>query len=136
MRFVPLKQAEQQALLAVHRARAGFVKARTAQANQLCGLLAEFGVVIPQGLTALRLRLPVILTQTEHDLPDMMRQLVARLAEYLKLLEGTGDRDHGWGVRHTSMSRSDCGARSCSHPSPATKRPILEREFTGQSGSQ
>lgn len=30
MRFVPLRQAEQQALLAVHRARAGFVKARTA----------------------------------------------------------------------------------------------------------
>lgn len=87
MRFVPLKQAEQQALLAVHRARAGFVKARTAQANQLRGLLAEFGVVIPQGLTALRLRLPVILTQTEHDLPDMMRQLVARLAEHLKLLD-------------------------------------------------
>lgn len=87
MRFVPVKQAEQQALLAVHRARAGFVKARTAQANQLRGLLAEFGVVIPQGLTALRLRLPVILAQVENDLPDMMRQLVARLTEHLKLLD-------------------------------------------------
>ena len=38
---------------------------------------------------------------------------------------GTGDRDYGWGVRHTSMSRSDCGAGSCSHHSPAMKRPIL-----------
>ena len=87
MRFVPVKQTEQQAILAVHRARAGFVKARTAQANQLRGLLAEFGVVIPQGLAALRLRLPIILAQVENDLPDMMRQLVARLAEHLKLLD-------------------------------------------------
>jgi transposase len=49
MRFVPVKLPEQQALLAMHRARAGFVKARTAQANQPRGLLAEFGIVIPWG---------------------------------------------------------------------------------------
>ena len=42
MRFVPQKDAEQQAILALHRARQGFVKARTAQANQIRGLLAEF----------------------------------------------------------------------------------------------
>jgi transposase len=47
MRFVPVKTAEQQAVLSVHRARQGFVKARTAQANQIRGLLAEFGIVIP-----------------------------------------------------------------------------------------
>jgi transposase len=41
MRFVPIKNAEQQAILALHRARQGFVKARTAQANQIRGLLAE-----------------------------------------------------------------------------------------------
>jgi transposase len=33
MRFVPVKSAEQQAALSLHRAREGFVKARTAQAN-------------------------------------------------------------------------------------------------------
>ena len=38
MRFVPIKDGEQQALLAIHRARQGFVKARTAQANQIRGL--------------------------------------------------------------------------------------------------
>ena len=48
MRFVPIKSVEQQAVLAVHRARQGFVKARTAQANQIRGLLAEFGLVIPR----------------------------------------------------------------------------------------
>jgi transposase len=33
MRFVPVKNAEQQALLGLHRARQGFVHARTAQAK-------------------------------------------------------------------------------------------------------
>src|SRR5271169_4255618 len=45
MRFVPIKSVEQQALIGLHRARQGFVVARTAQANQMGGLLAEFGVV-------------------------------------------------------------------------------------------
>jgi hypothetical protein len=49
MRFVPIKYGARQAVLALHRARQGFVKARTAQANQIRGLLAEFGIVIPQG---------------------------------------------------------------------------------------
>ena len=44
MRFVPVKTPDQQAVLALHRARQGFVKARTAQANQIRGLLAEFGI--------------------------------------------------------------------------------------------
>ena len=45
MRFVPMKSSEQLAVLALHRARQGFVKARTAQANQLRGLLAEHGII-------------------------------------------------------------------------------------------
>ena len=45
MRFVPIKTGEQQAVLSIHRAREGFVKARTAQANQIRGLLAEYGIV-------------------------------------------------------------------------------------------
>jgi len=39
MRFVPIKNGEQQAVLSLHRARQGFVKARTAQGNQIRGLL-------------------------------------------------------------------------------------------------
>ena len=45
MRFVPIKTAEQQAILALHWARQGFVKARTAQANQLRSLLAAWALV-------------------------------------------------------------------------------------------
>lgn len=50
MRFVPIKNVEQQAILSIHRARQGFVKARTAQANQIRGLLTEYGIIIPQGI--------------------------------------------------------------------------------------
>jgi hypothetical protein len=46
---VPIKNTEQQALLGLHRARQGFVIERTAQANQIRGLLTEFGLVIPVG---------------------------------------------------------------------------------------
>ena len=54
MRFVPVKSSEQQAVLALHRARSGVMKARNAQANQIRGLLGEFGIVLPQGIGQLR----------------------------------------------------------------------------------
>ena len=87
MRFVPVKTAEMQAVLALHRARQGFVKARTAQANQIRGLLAEFGIVIPQGLGHIARGLPEILEDGENALPAMMRQLIERLGEQLKALD-------------------------------------------------
>jgi len=65
MRFVPIKTADQQAILALHRARQGFVKARTAQANQLRSLLAEFGIVVPQGIHVLLRQVPAIVSDDE-----------------------------------------------------------------------
>jgi transposase len=87
MRFVAIKTAEQQAVLALHRARQGFVKARTAQANQIRGLLAEFGIVIPQGIGHIAKCLPEILEDGENDLPGMMRELLVRLGENLKEMD-------------------------------------------------
>jgi transposase len=84
MRFVPVKPAPMQAVLAVHRARQGFVKARTAQGNQIRGLLAEFGIVIPKGIGHIAKRLPEILEDGENELPGMMRELLQRLSENLK----------------------------------------------------
>ena len=79
MRFVPVKTAEQQDLLALHRVRSGLVKERTAQANRLRGLLGEYGIVIGKGLAQLRKRLPEILEDAENDLSDLMRALFADL---------------------------------------------------------
>ena len=87
MRFVPIKNGEQQAVLALHRARQGFVKARTAQANQIRGLLAEYGIVIPQGISHIARQLPEILEDGENGLPGAFRQLIDRLGEHLKALD-------------------------------------------------
>jgi transposase len=79
MRFVPIKNVEQQALLAVHRVRQGFVSARTARSNQIRGLLSEFGIVMPKGIATLERRLPEILADAENGLPGGSRELFARL---------------------------------------------------------
>lgn len=92
MRFVPLKLPEQQAVLALHRARQGFVKARTAQANQMRGLLAEFGLVIPKGVRHVAAKLPDILEDAENGLPGSSRQLFARLlAHFMELDRQVGE---------------------------------------------
>jgi transposase len=87
MRFVPMKNVEQQAVLSLHRARQGFVKARTAQANQIRGLLAEYGIVIPQGIGHITKRLPEIMEDGENDLPGAFRLLLQRLGAHLKELD-------------------------------------------------
>jgi transposase len=69
MRFVPIKNGEQQGVLALHRARQGVVKARTAQANQIRELLAKYGIVVPQGISHIAKRVPIILEDGENDLP-------------------------------------------------------------------
>ena len=50
MRFVAVKSAEQQAALSLHRTRNLLVKQRTQLVNMIRGLLAEFGIDIPEGL--------------------------------------------------------------------------------------
>jgi transposase len=87
MRFVPLKNIEQQAVLALHRVRQGFVKARTAQANQIRGLLAEFGIVVPQGLSHISARVPELIEDASNELPGTFRVLVQRLLDHLKELD-------------------------------------------------
>lgn len=87
MRFVPIKSVEQQALLGLHRARQGLVAARTAQANQLRGLLSEFGVVIPKGIGPLEQHLPQILEEPDNGLMSMSRELFSRLFEHFRHLD-------------------------------------------------
>lgn len=87
MRFVAVKTPEQQALLSVHRARQGFVDARTATANQIRGLLTEFGLIMPKGIWNIDKRLPDILEDAENNLPPMMRELTATLRAQFKHLD-------------------------------------------------
>jgi transposase len=86
MRFVPVKDVEQQTVLALHRARQGFVVERTAQANQMRGLLYELGIVIPKGIRYVDKQLPEILEDAENGLPAISRALFARLFEHFQQL--------------------------------------------------
>ena len=87
MRFVPVKSVEQQAVLSLHRVRQGFVKARTAQANQIRSLLGEFGLIMPAGISHIAKRVPDLLEDTSNPLPGSLRQLITRLTEHLKDLD-------------------------------------------------
>lgn len=87
MRFVPIKNVDQQAVLALHRARQGFVRARTAQANQIRGLLGEFGLVIPRGITSIAQHVPQLIEDATNELPGSFRLLVQRLIDHLKELD-------------------------------------------------
>ena len=87
MRFVPVKNVEQQVLLGIHRARQGFVKARTVQANQIRGLLAEFGIVMPKGVRFVGNQMPGILEDAENGLPDKSRELFAQLLTHFRDLD-------------------------------------------------
>ena len=87
MRFVPIKNIEQQSVLALHRARQSFVKARTAQANQIRGLLGEFGLIIPQGIANIAKRVPELIEDASNELTGSFRLLVDRLMDHLKELD-------------------------------------------------
>jgi transposase len=87
MRFVPIKNTEQQALLGLHRARQGFVKERTAQANQIRGLLAEYGLTIPAGIRCIERKVPEFLKDSENGLSGVSRALFARLFEHFRSLD-------------------------------------------------
>ena len=81
MRFVPIKNVEQQAVLALHRVRQGFVKARTAQANQIRGLLAEFGLIIPKGIAYIAQRVPELIEDGSNELPWLIDLARCRVFE-------------------------------------------------------
>ena len=87
MRFVPIKNIEQQSILAVHRVRQGFVQARTAQANQIRGLLGEFGLVLPQGIHHIYRKTPELLEDASNELTGSFRLLILRLLDHLKELD-------------------------------------------------
>jgi transposase len=87
MRFVPAKSVEQQDLQALHRIRSRLIGGRTQLSNQIRGLLAEYGIVLPRQLNQLRRWLPLLLEDGDNELTPMGRSLFASLYEELLQLE-------------------------------------------------
>lgn len=85
MRFVPIKDVAQQAVLTVHRARQLLIAERTALVNQTRGLLAEYGLIVPVGVGALRRAWTTLLEAS--DVPALARDVFADLADRLRALD-------------------------------------------------
>jgi len=76
MRFVTVKRVEQQDIQATHRIRAELMTQRTAKANQIRGLVAEYGLVAPKHLSSLRAAIPCWLEDAENGLTADFRALL------------------------------------------------------------
>ncbi len=87
MRFVAVKTVEQQDLQAVHRVRSSLIRERTAKANQLRGLVYEYGLVAPRELSSLRRAVPEWLEDAENGLTVRFRSLLAGLYRDLQQLD-------------------------------------------------
>jgi transposase len=86
MRFVPVKDDEQQANGVVFRARDLLVHQRTQCVNALRGHLSEFGYVFPQGIT----HAPTLIAHVEDpnaSLPDSARAILKILIDTFTALE-------------------------------------------------
>src|SRR5215207_5675455 len=89
MRFVPVKTADQQAAVLLHRGRERLVRQRTGLVNALRGHLAEFGVIAPQGLRNVGKLIAVVRDKSDARLPDLARQVLQVLATQIEQLEAS-----------------------------------------------
>lgn len=87
LRPVPVKTHEQQELQSLHRFREARVRQRTALCNQARGLLTEYGIVLPQGIAALRRQIPALLEDAENGLGMLDREMLAAVYEQLEQLD-------------------------------------------------
>ena len=108
MRFVPVKSVEQQDLQNLHRIRSQAVANRTALANQVRGILLEYGIVVAKGIAHLRRRLPDVLEDADNGLGGSMRELLAELGEELRRLD---ERVGQFDARVREVSRASAACR-------------------------
>ena len=88
---VAIKTTEQQDIQATHRMRSQCVRDRTALCNSIRGLLGEYGIVLPKGVSVLRKSIHGLLEDAENGLSLHFRHLLAR--RYEQLIETDGHID-------------------------------------------
>jgi transposase len=131
MRFVPVKSLAQQAELSMHRVHQGFIEERTASLNRIRGLLAEFGLVLPQRSNEVRRGVPELL----EKLPARAARAIADLLEHVRVLDARVleyERELVAGTRHNERARR---AQQCAGIGPLTASAITAtvgdaREFS------
>lgn len=104
MRFVPIKDEHQQATLTLHRTRQGFVEERTALYNRIRGLIAEFGIALPQKVERLRHEIGAHL----EDLPGWANRCVGDMLSHADRLN---ERIHEYDHAIAELAREDARCR-------------------------
>ena len=84
MRFAPVKSAEQQSVLMLHRARELLVRQRTMAISAIRGHCAEFGVIAATGAPNISKLIEVIEDDTDDRLPVLARQALKALIAQLR----------------------------------------------------
>jgi len=87
MRYVSIKTVDQQDIQAMHRIRQELISHRTAKANQIRGLVAEYGLVAPRALSQLRCAIPCWLEDGDNGLTHRFRGLLNGLRGDLTRLD-------------------------------------------------
>lgn len=87
MLFAPVKSAEQQSVLMLHRARELLVRQRTMLINALRGHCAEFGLIAAQGISKATDLIRIIDDPEDTRLPDLAREALGLLVEQLNAVQ-------------------------------------------------
>jgi transposase len=85
MRFVPVRTAENQAALMLHKARDLLIKQRTMLVNAIRGHAAEFGITGAKGVGRVTALIESI--ALDETVPELAREIFADLAAQLDALE-------------------------------------------------
>lgn len=87
MRFVPPKEVEQQDIQALHRVRDRLIGDRTALVNEVHGLMHEYGIVIPKGISKFRQSVVGKLESDKDKLTALSQEMFWKLVEEFVALE-------------------------------------------------
>jgi transposase len=81
MRFVPIKAIDQQDIQALHRVRERLMGERTALVNEVHGLMQEYGIVMPKGVSKFRQAVVDRLESEQDKLTALSQEMFRKLVE-------------------------------------------------------
>jgi transposase len=87
MRFVPIKAIDQQDIQALHRVRERLMGERTALVNEVHGLMQEYGIVMPKGVSQFRQAVVDRLESEQDKLTALSQEMFRKLVEEFVALE-------------------------------------------------
>lgn len=106
MRFVPVKSIDQQDLQSLHRVRERLIGQRTSLINHSRGLLAEYGIILPQGPWRFVRQAPVAIA--EANMSELARELFSELVDQLRDVNARLD---GLDTRILAICRNNAACR-------------------------